>query len=184
MVFASGGGGNFSEICTNVKLCPNVQVSLLVVDKKCGAINIAKANGVPVTLINFDNDSEETISKDEKIINCDLIALCGFNRILPHEFLKKIRMPVLNTHPSLLPAYGGRGMIGVKVQEAVLENNETFAGCTVHFVDAGIDTGQHIIQVKTRIRKNETAWQLGGRIHMIEKSVYWSAIKMVLESMV
>ena len=115
MVFASGGGGNFSEICTNVKLCPNVQVSLLVVDNKCGAINIAKANGVPVTLINFDNDSEETISKDEKIINCDLIALCGFNRILPHEFLKKIRMPVLNTHPSLLPAYGGGGMIGVKV---------------------------------------------------------------------
>jgi phosphoribosylglycinamide formyltransferase-1 len=154
------------------------------VDKKCGAIDIAKANDVPVKLINFDNDSEEIICNAEQIINCDLIALCGFNRILPHEFLKKIKIPVLNTHPSLLPAYGGRGMIGVKVQEAVLENNEIFAGCTVHFVDSRIDTGQHIIQVKTRTRKNETARQLGGRIHMIEKSVYWSAIKMVLESMV
>ena len=153
----------------------------MVADRKCGALEVAQAYNVPVKLINFN---KEILSTLEQLGNFDLIALCGFKRILPYQFLKDVKVPILNSHPSLLPAYGGRGMVGVKVQEAAIENNEIFAGCTVHFVDTGIDTGNHLIQAKIKIRKNETAWQLGGRIHEVEKVVFWSAITMVLEGLV
>ena len=124
----------------------------MVADRKCGALEVAKDYNVPVKLINFHRELMSTLVHLGKF---DLIALCGFKRILPYQFLKEVKVPILNSHPSLLPAYGGRGMVGVKVQEAVIENNDIFAGCTVHFVDTGIDTGNHLIQAKIKIHKNE-----------------------------
>ena len=179
MVFASGGGGNFQALCDHFK-GPLISVSALVVDRNCGAVEIARNSSIPIFWLDFIKPEINIMVQLKNLPKCDLIALCGFNRILPGRYLDSIDIPVLNTHPSLLPAYGGAGMIGVKVQEAVKRNNDEYAGCTIHFVDKGIDTGRHIIQCRILVDKKESPWELGGRIHRLETTLYPLAIKTVL----
>ena len=179
MVFASGGGGNFQALCDEFQ-GSLISINALVVDRNCGAMGIAKSRSIPIFRLDFSNSDSNVIVQLKNLPKCDLIALCGFNRVLPGEFLDSIDIPILNTHPSLLPSYGGAGMIGVKVQEAVKQNNDEYAGCTIHFVDSGIDTGRHIIQCRILVDKKESAWELGGRIHQLETKLYPLAIKTVL----
>lgn len=89
-------------------------------------------------------------------MDTSLIVLAGFLPIIPKWICEKWERRIINIHPSLLPEYGGKGMYGVKVQEAVLRNHEKYAGCTVHYVDEGIDTGEIIIQ-------KEYLWQRMNR---------------------
>ncbi len=90
---------------------------------------------------------------------------------------------IINTHPSLLPKYGGKGMYGVRVQEAVLANSETRAGCTVHFVTEVIDGGAIILQSSIEVRPHESAWDLGGRVFLEENKLLPQAIKKLMDTM-
>jgi phosphoribosylglycinamide formyltransferase-1 len=87
---------------------------------------------------------------------------------------------MINTHPSLLPKHGGRGMYGVRVQEAVLASGDTMAGCTVHYVDESIDGGEIILQHSVAVRDRETAWDLGGRIFLEENRLLVRAIELIM----
>ena len=102
--------------------------------------------------------------------------------IIPEKICNKFQGKIINTHPSLLPAYGGKGMYGVRVQEAVLENKEEYAGCTVHFVNEMIDGGEIIIQKKIKTIANESAWDLGGRVFLEENKTLPEAIKLLINS--
>ena len=163
IVCASGGGGNFQTLI-DAKEDLGIEISLLVVDRQCGAIERAVGNGIDYIILDGTKGKEALFVDFEKAIpeDIDLIILAGFMPIIPSHICEKWRRRMINTHPSLLPKYGGKGMYGVKVQEAVMRANEQKAGCTVHFVNSGIDEGEIVLQKSIDVDYNETPWQLGG----------------------
>jgi len=182
VVCASGGGGNFQAII-DAQISLDATIQLLIVDRQCGAINIAKANKIPY--IQIPNQKPLLmLEKFENAIpsNTNLIILAGYLPILPSCICKKWQRKIINTHPSLLPKYGGKGMYGVKVQEAVMANHELTTGCTVHFVNEGIDEGEILLQKEILIDYNESPWELGGRIFQEENKLLIEAIRLFKKS--
>lgn len=182
VVFASGGGSNFQSLIDHqIKI--GYKIILLITDKECMAIERAKINNIPYFFIDknkFKKSFFHQINKNIPI-NTDLIVLAGFMSILDEKFCQKWQGKIINTHPSLLPKYGGKGMYGVKVQESVMKAKEKKAGCTVHYVNKDIDGGQIIIQKSINVNYNETPWELGGRIHEEEKKLLPKAIKIIID---
>lgn len=163
VVLASNGGGNF-EALVNKSNEYGYEVTKLIVNKECGAIEKAEKLGVPYVQMNAKgNELFEQIDK-ELPDDTDLIVLGGFMPIVPAWFCDKWHRKIINIHPSLLPAYGGKGMYGVKVQEAVMAAHEQYAGCTVHYVDSTVDGGEILEQWKIKIDYTLTPWELGGVI--------------------
>lgn len=102
--------------------------------------------------------------------------LLGWLTILPETFLDKCKCPIINMHPSLLPLYGGMGMYGVKVHEAVMKNKEEYTGCTVHYVTSKVDSGEIILQKKIKVDYDKTPWQMGGEVFKLENKIILEAI--------
>ena len=165
VVLASGGGGNLRAILDHPQHSIVFHVVKVLCDRKCGALEVAREFGIQAEIFNSQSvDSYlSLISPSTK-----LVVLAGFMPIVPVEFCKKFEGRIINTHPSLLPKYGGKGMYGVKVQEAVISGNESFAGCTVHYVTSGIDEGPIIDQLKVRVPNGINAWDLGGMVFKLE----------------
>ena len=112
--------------------------------------------------------------------NTDLIVLAGFLSIFNESFFEKISIPIINIHPSLLPKFGGKGMWGNHVHEAVLAGKEKESGATVHFVTEEIDAGKIILQKSTEISKGETVETLAEKVHKIEYEIFPKAIQKIL----
>ena len=184
VVCASGGGGNFRSLI-KYQCDYGYHISLLIVDRVCPAIKIAKENGISYSVLEKKVLGKSFFEEFEKIVPIDtnLIVLAGFLPIIPKWICEKWERKIINIHPSLLPKYGGKGMYGVKVQEAILRNHEKYAGCTVHYVDSEIDTGEIIAQKKILVMENESAWELGGRVFNEEIILLPLAIKHIREAM-
>lgn len=163
VVLASNGGGNFEAVVKKAKEY-NYVVSKLIVNKECPAIEKAKVLGVPYSVILAKGEELFQAIDNEIPSSTDLIVLGGFMPIVPAWFCDKWKKKIINIHPSLLPAYGGKGMYGVHVQEAVMAAHEKYAGCTVHYVDSTIDGGEILEQWKMKVDYSLTPWQLGGEI--------------------
>ena len=180
VVCASGGGGNFQALIdarTNLE----IDIPLLVADRPCGAIERAMRHGIAHIVLDSSKGRDAMFENFERIIpaDIDLIVLAGFMPIIPSYICNRWQGKIINTHPSLLPKYGGKGMYGVKVQEAVMQAKEEVAGCTVHFVNAGIDEGKIILQKAIEVDYNETPWQLGGRIFKEENQLLVEAVRLI-----
>lgn len=184
-VFSSGGGGNFQSLLDHQ---PSIGYSItqLICDRECGAVERAHRHAVPVAVVTRGEDDQDSFfERIERHIpeDSDLLVLAGFMPILPKAFCSRWSGRIINTHPSLLPKYGGKGMYGVRVQEAVLANSETQAGCTVHFVTEVIDGGAIILQSSIEVRPHESAWDLGGRVFLEENKLLPQAIKKLMDTM-
>jgi len=163
VVFASVGGGNFEALVEHAHEHA-YRITKLIANKECGAIEKAQKHSVDYAVISLKGD--ELFREINKVIpaNTDLIVLGGFMPIIPGWFCEQWYHKIINIHPSLLPKYGGKGMYGVKVQEAVMANHEVYGGCTVHYVEAGIDTGEIIEQWSLRVDYSLTPWEFGGEV--------------------
>ena len=179
-VMASGGGGNFLSLI-NKQEDVGYAIKLLVTDRHCGAIEKAVQNNIPWMQVEKGEAGADIFIKIDAGLpkDTDLIVLAGFMPVVPAWFCEKWKRKIINTHPSLLPKYGGKGMVGVKVQEAVMAAKEKYAGCTVHFVDAGIDTGEIILQKKVEVDYTKTPWEMGGIIHREENELLPEAIRIL-----
>lgn len=184
VVCASGGGGNFQALI-DARESLNMEITMLIVDRKCGATDRAANNQIPIIQIqpprqneNFDRDFNKAVPLDT-----DLIVLAGFMPIIPSTLCQKWNGKMINTHPSLLPKYGGKGMYGVRVQEAVMMGKEEYAGCTVHYVSEEIDAGDIILQKSILVDYNETPWQLGGRVFKEENKLLVEAVRLIKEKL-
>jgi len=179
-VCASGGGGNFEFLVMKQKLF-DYKINLLIVDRDCGAIHKAKKYDLPCLFLNKSELRDQFFNKMNESIPADtnLIVLAGFMPILDSFIISKWEGKIINTHPSLLPKYGGKGMYGVKVQEAVMSAREEYAGCTVHFVNNMIDGGDIILQRRIKVNYSETPWQLGGRIFAEENILLVEAVRLL-----
>ena len=181
-VCASGGGGNFEALIKG-QVAGGYAINLLIVDRKCGAIDKAVQSNIPYLLLDKKNIGSSFFEVMDRAVplGTNLIVLAGFYPIINDEFCRKWAGRIINTHPSLLPKYGGKGMYGVKVQEAVLANKEPLAGCTVHYVNEQIDGGGIILQKTVTVDPKESAWELGGRIFAEENKLLVEAIKILIQ---
>lgn len=181
-VCASGGGGNFQSLIDHQAMY-GYRITLLITDRECGAIERARNAQIAFAQLDrkalgetFFETFEATIPTDT-----DLVVLAGFMPIVPAWVCNRWKHKMINTHPSLLPKYGGKGMYGVHVQEAVLANHEEFAGCTVHYVTEVVDGGDIILQQKIKVNPTETAWELGGRVFAEESKLLPQAVRKIIE---
>lgn len=183
VVLVSGGGTNLQRIidCIESGEIPNAQISVVVADRECFGLQRAKNSNIPCKLIprgkTFSSELQKVLPE-----NTDLIILAGFLSILNKEFCETFSGKIINIHPSLLPKFGGKGMWGHHVHEAVLEAGEKKSGATVHYVTSGIDEGAIILQKSFDISLDETLITLAAKIHEIEFEILPKAVNLVLNN--
>jgi phosphoribosylglycinamide formyltransferase-1 len=185
-VFASGGGSNFQALIDRKSAGDlHVEFALLISNNsKAYACERARQNGIPaVHLSEKQFGSFEAYSTrlmellDEYKV--DLIILAGYMKKLPGEIINKYSMKILNIHPALLPAFGGKGMYGKYVHQAVLDYGAKISGVTVHFVDEEYDQGPVILQKTVPVLDNDDAETLAARVLTLEHDSYWRAVEAV-----
>lgn len=181
VVLVSGSGSNLQRIidCIDNGEIQNANVSLVVADRACYALERAENHQIPHQLIKRGKDFSENL---ENILpeNTDLIVLAGFLSILSQEFCEKYKGKIINIHPALLPKFGGKGMWGHHVHHAVIEAGEKESGATVHYVTSGIDEGEIILQGKVEIEDGDTPDSLAQKIHQLEYDIFPKAINKIL----
>ena len=187
-VLLSGGGTNFQAIADNVRkgVIPG-EIALVLSDHK-DAYGLVRAEkmGIPHAAIERREykDSESYYrAMIEKLdaANVDYLLLAGFMRILPAFFTDHYKRRILNIHPSLIPKFSGKGFYGERVHEAVIAAGEKVSGATVHFFDAGCDTGEIILQREVPVLPDDTAETLAKRVLETEHEIYTEAILRVLK---
>ena len=163
-VFASGTGTTLQTLIEQ-QAQYGYQVSLVVANRACMALEQAEKHGIPVLL---SKDWEEI---DQLLHQYDvkMIVLAGFLAIIPQWICAMWDKRIINIHPSLLPKHGGKGMYGIHVQESVLASQDTIAGCTVHYVSAEVDGGSIIAQAIVPVLENDTPESLSLRVQQQEK---------------
>lgn len=183
-IFASGTGSNALNIIQSFKNLSTVEVAFILSNKSDAKIvSSARELGVNVEIVT--NEEVETgvkiveLCKKQKI---DYIVLAGFLRKIPSELIALYPNKIINIHPSLLPKYGGKGMFGVNVHNAVLQNKELETGITIHFVNEDFDKGEIIAQFKCAISEQETVESLQAKIHALEHANFPTIIKNTIEN--
>lgn len=181
-VLVSGSGTNLQNIINATKngKLDDATVKLVIADRPCFALERAKVQNIPSILLKrgkqLSGDLQNHIPEDT-----DLIVLAGFLSILSEAFCKQWEGKIINIHPSLLPKFGGKGMWGMHVHEAVIESGDLQSGATVHRVTGGIDQGEIILQDFCDVAGNDNAETLAAKVHAIEFEILPRAIAKVLQ---
>lgn len=181
-IFASGSGSNAKKILEYFNERLDINVSLIVSNKrKAGVLNHAKSFGVPTLILDrpyfYDNTSILEVLENERI---DLIVLAGFLWLIPVYLIEAYPDKIVNIHPALLPKYGGKGMYGHHVHEAVKSNNESESGMTIHFVNEHFDEGAHLFQAKCAITPDDSAEEIAKKVLQLEHRHYAEVIDRLL----
>ncbi|WP_440927447.1 phosphoribosylglycinamide formyltransferase [Candidatus Pelagibacter sp.] len=174
-VFISGTGSNLKSLIkfSKTSISP-ISINFVISNNsKAKGLNYAKIYKIKKKVFSFKNKkkSEIKLLSILKKNNINMICLAGFMKILSKNFIKKFKGKILNIHPSLLPKYKG-----LNTHLRVLNNKEKYSGCTVHFVNARLDSGKVILQKKVKISKNETEASLAKKILAQEHKLYPKAI--------
>lgn len=165
-VFASGTGTTLQRLIDSQDRY-GYRVALVVVNRECMAADRAAKAHIPT----LQTKDWETIDNSLRAHEIKLIVLAGFLAIIPNWICKKWEGQIINIHPSLLPKHGGKGMYGIRVQEAVLTAGDKEAGCTVHYVSAEVDGGRIIAQSVVEVQSNDTPQSLAERVQQAEKQL-------------
>ncbi len=183
-IFASGAGSNARRIIEHFKNSETVKIAVIVCNKPgAGVLNIAKEHNIPTLLIEKEQFFRGNAYVDELAdLKVDFIILAGFLWKIPSALIKAFPEKIINIHPALLPKYGGKGMYGQFVHEAVLNAKDAESGITVHFVDEQYDHGSTIFQATCPVLPDDTAESLAQRIHELEHQHYPIVIEKLLLS--
>ncbi|CAG7580726.1 MAG: PRGA-formyltransferase [uncultured marine phage] len=168
VIFASGGGSNAEKIIEH-SLTGNVKYKVRAIftnNPKAGVITIARKYHVPHFII----DNEFNIVELLKFFKIEVVVLAGFLRKVPDKIIQN--WYTINIHPSLLPKYGGRGMYGIRVHEAVIRSDDDKSGMTVHHVTSNYDEGKFLYQAELSINTGDTATSLQRRVLSLEHKFY------------
>ena len=178
-VFFSGNGSNLKSLIRfSYKKRSPISIEIIITNNpKAKGLKFGKIFKIKIKLINYKNKylAEKKIFLELKKCNIKLICLAGFMKIISKNFIKKFKGKIINIHPSLLPKYKG-----LRTHERVIKNNEKFSGCTVHFVNAKLDSGKIILQKKVKISKKDTPNKLAKKILVQEHKIYPRAIMKII----
>ena len=178
-IFASGAGTNAKKIIEYFAGHQEIAIGLIVCNKPgAGVIQIASDYHIPVLLIEKDRFQQGDGYVDElKDAKITFIVLAGFLWKIPQTLIDVYRNKIINIHPSLLPKFGGKGMYGAKVHEAVIATGEKESGITIHYVDEHYDNGDIIFQAACPVAENDTPDSLAEKIHRLEHENYARVIE-------
>src|SRR5579872_2042996 len=184
-IFASGTGTNAARIIGHFRDHPSIRVSLIVCNKPgAGVLGIAEREGIPALLIEKEHFFHGGAYVDRlKKTKIDLIVLAGFLWKIPETLVKAYPGRIVNIHPALLPKYGGKGMYGKFVHEAVIAASEKESGITIHYVDEQYDHGQPIFQARFLVDDADTTETLAKKIHLLEYEHFPRIIEEVVQKL-
>lgn len=195
-VFASGKGSNFRALDDHVRRrteaatskrngegAPLWEVALLITDRPdAGALGIAAERGIPSSVIEPGSEpgtfGERLLTRLQES-RVDLILLAGFLRLVPAEVVRHFPGRILNIHPALLPAFGGKGMYGARVHQAVLSAGVSESGATIHFVDEEYDRGRILAKGSVSVLPGDSPESLAQRIHVVEHQLFPETVNAV-----
>jgi len=179
-IFASGAGSNARKIIEHFA-GSGTQISLVVCNKPgAGVIDIARQAGIPVLMIEKDRFFNQD-SYIKELQGADLLVLAGFLWKVPPALVQAFPNRIVNIHPALLPKYGGKGMYGHRVHEAVIASGDTESGISIHYVDELYDHGSIILQARCPIVPADTPDTLAQKVHALEHAHYPAAIEELLK---
>lgn len=178
-VLISGGGTNLQAIIDN---CENKTINgevKVVISNKSGAFGLQRAKNHNIKAV-FENKEEKIIEilKENEI---DLVVLAGYLKIISPKLVNEYRNRIINIHPSLIPAFCGKGYYGEKVHQGVIDYGVKVTGATVHFVDEGADTGPIIMQKTIEVKQQDDAKTLAARVLHVEHEILTKSIAMFCE---
>jgi formyltetrahydrofolate-dependent phosphoribosylglycinamide formyltransferase len=184
-IFASGAGSNAQKLIDHFRHHSLIKIALIVCNKPgAGVLTIAQKENIPTLLIEKETFFRGNAYVDEiKQHNVDFIVLAGFLWKVPVALIKAFPQGIINIHPALLPNYGGKGMYGRFVHEAVIEAKEKESGISIHYVDELYDHGQLIFQARCTIEANDTADSLAQKIHALEHEHYPIIVEKVIREL-
>ena len=169
LFLASGSGSNVENIFQYFKH-NSMEIDCKIVSNKKNAGVFDRANRLEIPISHFSKENFADGSFKNFVVewNPDLIVLAGFLLMFPEDVVRLFPNKVINIHPALLPNYGGKGMYGMNVHRAVLENKEPITGITIHYVNEHYDEGEIIVQAQTDITSCATAEEIAEKVHQLE----------------
>lgn len=182
ILFASGSGSNVENIANYFKLRKDVTICCVLTNKSDAKV-IDRCNRLEINALFFNR---QAFAKSDFILNLlrslepDLIVLAGFLWKIPEAITNAFPNQIINIHPALLPKYGGKGMYGMNVHNAIKEAKETETGITIHYVNAHYDEGAIIQQVKTVVNPNDSAEDIASKVHVLEYEFFPKVIDELL----
>ena len=190
-VLVSGGGSNLQSIIDQTKngILKDIAKVVIVISNNPSAYGLerAKKENIKAVALDYKNmdkkDYDEQLYKLIKESGADLICLAGYLKKVPDIIVKEYKSRILNIHPALLPKFGGKGMYGHFVHEAVVKAKEKKSGPTVHYVDENYDTGSIILQKEVPVYETDTPEDVAARVLIQEHIIFPQAIKKVIESL-
>jgi phosphoribosylglycinamide formyltransferase-1 len=181
-VFASGSGSNAQKIIEYFRQHAVAEVEMILSNKK-DAFVLERAKNHKIPSCSFNRDEFYSSDKILDLLmghHIDLIVLAGFLWLVPGNLLRKYPNRIINIHPALLPKYGGKGMYGMRVHKAVVDNHEAWSGITIHYVNEHYDEGNIIFQAKCKIGPDDDAETVAGKVHELEYKHFPKVIEDVL----
>jgi phosphoribosylglycinamide formyltransferase 1 len=181
-IFASGGGSNARKIIEHFQNHPSVKIALVVTNRAdAGVLGIAEEHAIPSVIISKSilYDESQMIDVLEKH-EIGFIVLAGFLLLMPSYLTEKFDRRMVNIHPALLPKYGGKGMYGHHVHEAVKAAREMESGMTIHFCNAHYDEGGVIFQARCSLSPDDSAEDIARKVLVLEHTYYPAIIEKVV----
>jgi len=181
VIFASGSGTNAENIIKYFKASDKgTVVAVFTNNPKAKVIERAQNLNVPTVEFSKEDFFESKILHDLRSFEPDLIVLAGFLLKLPESFVAAYPYKIINIHPALLPKYGGKGMYGMNVHKAVVENKEPLTGITIHFVNENYDEGNIIFQKEVAVLVSDTPEVVAEKIHELEQRYFPEVINKLI----
>ncbi len=183
VLFASGNGTNAENIIRYFRGNKTVNIlEVLTNNSRAGVVERAKKLDITVRLFNRkDFSPPDDLMHHLREIDTDLIVLAGFLWTIPTELIRQFPEKIINLHPALLPEFGGKGMYGMHVHEAVLAAGKKRSGITIHYVNENFDEGRIIFQAETEVLITDTPESLAKKIHTLEYRFFPEIIETVLK---
>jgi len=184
-IMASGAGSNAQKIIEYFSNRKDISVHLIISNKKdAGVLSISKLSGISTLVITKDSfyHSTDLLVQLEKH-QIDFIVLAGFLWLIPTYLIQKYPDRMVNIHPALLPKYGGKGMYGHFVHEAVHEAKELYSGITIHYVNEKYDEGSVVFQEKCEISPSDQPLDIAKKVQLLEHTYYPVVIDQLVSSL-
>ena len=183
IIFASGAGSNAENIIRYFHENGTAQVVAVFSNKAtAGVLQKAENHGVESIVFSKDELNDGSVFEEVNNIKPDLIILAGFLLKFPDDIIAAYPSKIVNIHPALLPKYGGKGMYGMNVHRAIVENRESETGITIHYVDAHYDEGDIIFQQSIKLDGSETCDEISEKVQQLEHDHFPAVIERLLTS--
>ncbi|GMO65108.1 MAG: phosphoribosylglycinamide formyltransferase [Endomicrobiia bacterium] len=191
-VLVSGNGSNLQAIIdsTSDGILKGLAKVVLVISNNPNAYALKRAKKENIKFVCVEKKSfksaesfNDAIFAELQNMKVDVVCLAGYLELIGQKIIENYRNKVLNIHPALLPKFGGKGMYGHHVHEAVVKSGDMVSGATVHLVDGNYDTGKIIVQGKVKVFNNDTSRDVAEKVLTLEHKIYPEAIKILIEDL-